>query len=156
MNPMEPLMSPSLEDEIMAYDRDIPWVPLGEGKTFKPLRFFKEDGGFVELLKLEPGAEIPWHKHTGLVHAYNLQGSRKLDSGEIIGPGDYVFEPPGNVDKWQAVGEVPLVVFVLLEGAVQYVDSAGHVLKEFRASTLDDIYRAHCKTNGFPYLNLHA
>jgi 2,4'-dihydroxyacetophenone dioxygenase len=58
------------------------------------------------LLRLEPGAEIATHRHTGEVHAFNLEGSRQLSSGEIIGPGDYVYEPLGNMDSWKVVGDV--------------------------------------------------
>ena len=76
----------------------VPWVPLSPGKSFKPLRFLHDDRGFVELLRLDPGEEIALHRHTGEVHALNLEGSRQLSSGEIIGPGDYVYEPAGNVD----------------------------------------------------------
>ena len=56
----------------------VPWVPLAANKAFKPLRFLRDDRGFVELLRLEPGAAIPLHRHTGEVHAFNLQGSRQL------------------------------------------------------------------------------
>lgn len=47
----------------------VPWVPLSEGKSFKPLRFLSGKRGFAELLRLEPGAVIPLHRHTGEVHA---------------------------------------------------------------------------------------
>jgi quercetin dioxygenase-like cupin family protein len=48
--------------------------------------------GFVELLRFEPRSFSPLHRHTGEVHAFNLEGSRKLCTGELIGPGDYVYE----------------------------------------------------------------
>ena len=56
----------------------VPWVPLSPGKSFKPLRFLRDDRGFVELMRLDPGEEIPLHRHTGEVHALNLEGSREL------------------------------------------------------------------------------
>ena len=42
---------------------------------------------------MQPGAIMPLHRHTGEIHAYNLAGTRTLCTGEVIGPGDYVFEP---------------------------------------------------------------
>jgi 2,4'-dihydroxyacetophenone dioxygenase len=40
------------------------------------------------------------------VHALNLAGTRKLlDTGEVVGPGGYVYEPAGNVDSWMAIGD---------------------------------------------------
>ena len=155
MNTTELTNNQVVADEIIVADKDIPWVPLGEGKFFKPLRFFKNDGGFVELLKLDPGVEIPWHRHTGLVHAYNLQGSRVLDSGEVIGPLDYVFEAPGNIDKWKVVGDTQLIVHVVVEGAVQYLDADGNVLKEYKASNLEALYRQHCQAKGLTYHDLN-
>src|SRR5687768_13295743 len=68
----------------------MPWIPLSPTKSFQPLRFFSDKRGFVELLRIEPGEEIMLHRHTGEVHAFNLQGSRLLGSGELIGPGEYV------------------------------------------------------------------
>src|SRR5262249_50432741 len=82
---------------------NIPWIPLGPGESFKPLRFPPGDRGRVLLLRLEPGTLVPLHRHGGEVHGYNVSGSRKLlETGEIVGPGVYVYEPPGNVDSWMA------------------------------------------------------
>ena len=57
----------------------LPWAPLSDGKSFKPLRFLTGNRGFVELLRLEPGEEIAAHRHTGEVHAFNLEGLRQLN-----------------------------------------------------------------------------
>jgi len=54
----------------------IPWIPLGPGESFKPLHF--SDRGRALLLRLEPGAIVPLHRHFGEVHAFNLSGYRKL------------------------------------------------------------------------------
>jgi 2,4'-dihydroxyacetophenone dioxygenase len=128
--------------------RTVPWVPLGSGKSFKPLRFLREDRGFVELLRLDPGVAIPLHRHTGETHAFNLEGTRELSTGEIIGPGDYVYEPAGNVDAWKAVGDVPLVVLVVVTGAIEYLDADGAVTQRFTAETLREAYVAHCAAKG--------
>ena len=84
----------------------LPWIPVAPGESIKPLRFLSGNRGRVLLLRLEPGCVVPPHRHTGDVHAFNLEGSRELlDSGQIVGPGDYVYEPAGNADTWRAVGE---------------------------------------------------
>lgn len=131
-----------------------PWVPLGPGKAYKPLRFLRDDRGFVELLRLEPGEEIPLHRHTGEVHAFNLQGSRELCTGELIGPGGYVYEPAGNVDSWKVVGDTPLVVLVVVMGAVEYLGSDGTVTGRYTASRLLETYQRHCAANGLEVLDL--
>ena len=100
----------------------------------------RDNRGFVELLRLEPGAAIPLHRHTGEVHAFNLQGTRELCTGERVGPGDYVYEPAGNVDAWKAMGETPLIVFVVVMGAVEYLGPDDAVTPRYTAETLRTEY----------------
>jgi quercetin dioxygenase-like cupin family protein len=128
--------------------QDAFWIPEGDGKWSRPLRFLPGESGWVELMRLEPGVRLGLHHHTGLVHAYNVQGRRRLGTGEVIGPHEYVFEPPGNVDWWEATGDEPLVVFVVVMGAVEYVSADGTVLK--RITTRDRIadYRRWCSEQG--------
>ena len=100
---------------------DMPWIPESPVKSWKPLRFFADGRGFVEMMRMSPGATMPLHRHTGEIHAFNLKGERLLCTGECIGPGDYVYEPPGNTDWWKVVGDVPLTVLVVVHGEDQYL-----------------------------------
>lgn len=124
------------------------WIPEGPGKWSHPLRFFADNHGWAELMRLAPGARLGLHRHTGDVHAYNLQGHRRLCSGEAVGPGDYVHESAGNVDWWEATGASPLVLFVVVLGTVEYLGPAGDVLR--RITTADRIadYLRHCREHG--------
>jgi 2,4'-dihydroxyacetophenone dioxygenase len=123
------------------------WIPTGGGKAFRPLRF--EAGGWSELMYLEPGSLVPLHRHTGDVHAYNLSGSRLIiATGEVVGPGDYVYEPPGNVDAWQAVGDEPCVVHIKITGAVEYFDEAGAVTGRADSATQRAAYLDWCRETG--------
>lgn len=132
----------------------IPWVPLSGGKSFKPLRFLSGNRGFVELLRLEPGESIPLHRHTGEVHAFNLEGSRQLGTGEVIGPGDYVYEPTGNTDSWKVVGDVPLIVMIVAMGAVEYLGPNNAVTARYTADVLLDCYREYCAANNITPIDL--
>ena len=138
----------------LADEADIPWVPLSTGKSFKPLRFFSDNRGFVELLRLEPGQTIPLHRHTGEVHAFNLSGAREICTGEQVGPGGYVYEPAGNADSWKVVGNEPLLVLVVVYGAVEYLDADGRVVARYTADTLFDLYHRHCEEHGIAPLDL--
>ncbi|MEO6689402.1 MAG: cupin domain-containing protein [Dokdonella sp.] len=149
----DPLAAAFLPARILA-QAGAPWVPLSAGKAFKPLRFFADNRGFVELLRLDPGTAIPLHRHTGDVHAFNLEGTRELDSGERVGPGDYVYEPAGNTDAWKVVGDIPLVVLVVVTGAVEYLDAEGAVISRYTAERLFDLYLAHCDACGIEPLDL--
>ncbi len=124
----------------------IPWIPLGPGESFKPLRFLRN--GRALLLRLEPGTIIPRHRHLGEVHGLNLSGSRKLiESGEIIGPGDYVYEPAGNVDSWMAVGDEPVIVHIVSFGAMEYLGDDDQVLRRDTPASLQEIYLRYCEAN---------
>ncbi len=126
----------------------LPWVPLGPGEAFKPLRFLPHDRGRVLLLRLEPGTVVPRHRHLGEVHAFNLAGRRRLGGGAIVGPGDYVFEPAGSVDSWAAVGDEPVIVHIVAFGPMEYLDDGGAVLRRDSPSSLREAYRRWCSQNG--------
>jgi len=124
------------------------WIPEGPGKWSRPLRFLKDGRGWVELMRLAPGTKLGLHRHTGDVHAYNLEGQRRLCTGETVEAGDYVHESAGNVDWWEAVGDEPLVVMVVVMGTVEYVDYHGET--KVRITTADRIadYQRYCREAG--------
>ena len=134
---------------------DLPWVPEGEGKWAKPLRFLG-DRGFVELLRMAPGKVMPLHRHTGEVHVHQLSGYRQLNTGEIVGPGDYVFEPAGHVDWWKVVGEEDMVAFAVVIGDVEFIGPGGEVRAVANVQTQRAAYQRHCTEHGVPFLELRA
>ena len=110
--------------------QSLPWIPVAPGESIKPLRFLSGNRGHVLLLRLEPGCVVPPHRHTGDVHAFNVEGSRQLvDNGQIVGPGDYVYEPAGNADTWRVVGDSPCTVFIVTRGVMEYLDDRGEVVQ---------------------------
>ena len=133
----------------------LPWIPSATpGKSAKPLRFLADDRGFVELLRMEPGVVMPLHRHSGEIHAYNLSGSRKLCTGEIIGPGDYVYEPPGNTDWWKIVGDEPMVALVIIMGTVEFLGPGGSAGTVVSARTQLAEYESYCREHGLPLQDL--
>lgn len=135
-------------------EADTPWVPLGPGRAFKPIRFLRDDRGYVALMSVEPGFGLPPHRHTGEVHAFNLAGSRRLDSGEVVEAGDYVFEPAGNVDSWATEGDLPVIVLIVVTGAVEYLGADGEVMARYSAVTQEAVYRRYCDEQGLPVRDL--
>ncbi|WP_457096176.1 cupin domain-containing protein [Lysobacter sp. P5_B9] len=133
----------------------IPWIPSPvPGKSSRPLRFLRGDRGFVELLRMEPGVAMPPHRHTGETHAFNLAGSRRLATGEVIGPGGYVYEPPGNVDSWQVIGDEPLVTLVVVMGAVEAIGPDGRVCGIADTASRMAEYETYCRARGITMLDL--
>lgn len=125
--------------ELLSRGNHQPWLPTGvPGKSLKLLAVLDDDRGFVELLRMEPGVRMPRHRHTGEVHVYQLSGSRQLQTGEIVGPGDYVYEPAGSVDSWQVVGEEPMVAFLVVFGEAQFLNEDDEVVSLASAGTMRD------------------
>lgn len=133
---------------------DSPWIPDSPEKSWKPLRFLGENRGFVELLRMEPGAVMPLHRHTGEIHAFNLSGQRQMCTGEIIGPGDYAYEPPGNVDWWKVIGDEAMTALVIVMGTVEFLGPGGEIRGRASAESQFDAYHAYCQRNGLRVLDL--
>jgi quercetin dioxygenase-like cupin family protein len=128
---------------------DSPWVPSDTpGKSARLLRFLPNDEGFVELLRMEPGVAMPLHRHSGEIHAYNVSGSRQLCTGEVIGPGDYVYEPAGNVDWWRVVGDEPMIALVVVRGTVEFLAADGSVRSTANALTQRNELERYCRAQG--------
>ncbi|MCP3097378.1 2,4'-dihydroxyacetophenone dioxygenase family protein [Myxococcus sp. K15C18031901] len=130
-----------------------PWIPMGPaGLSFKPLRFYRDGRGWMYLFRVEPGTVIPRHRHTGEVHGFTLSGRRELlDTGEVVGPGGYVYEPAGNVDSWRVVGDEPAVFHITVMGSIQYLDAEGRVTREATPADRLVSYRRWCEEQGVPF-----
>jgi hypothetical protein len=140
-------MMPSAKPANPLHTDEMAWIPTGGGKAFRPLCFTAD--GWSELMRLEPGSLVGPHRHTGDVHAYNLAGTRQiLNTGELVGPGDYVYEPAGNTDSWQAVGDEPCIVHIKITGAVEYLDESGAVTGSADSATQHAAYLAWCRETG--------
>lgn len=88
---------------------------------WKPTRFEKitikvlyEDAGKGEmtcLLKLEPGAHVPFHKHPEIEQSFVLEGSVEDHDG-VATAGDYIWRKPGSLhENWSPNGAVLLAVY---------------------------------------------
>ncbi|MFZ5616705.1 MAG: cupin domain-containing protein [Pseudomonadota bacterium] len=125
---------------------ELPWMPLSPGVSVRPLRFAGDERSLQ--LRVDPGVSVGRHRHTGAVHAFNVSGSRELGTGEIAGPGAYVYEPPGNEDCWRCVGDEPCIVQINLTGRVIYVGDDGEMLSFTDTARLREQYLAWCAANG--------
>jgi quercetin dioxygenase-like cupin family protein len=112
------------------------WVPAETpGKSSRLLACLPGDRGFVEWLRMAPGVAMPPHRHTGETHVFHLAGARRLPNGEVIGPGAYSYEPAGNVDAWEVVGDEPLLALVIVMGTVEFLGADGSVRAVVSAAT---------------------
>jgi hypothetical protein len=120
----------------------------------RPLRFHGKERALQ--LKVDPGVTIGRHTHAGEVHAYNVSGSRQLDTGEIAGPGAYVYEPAGHVDSWSCVGDEPCIVQITMSGRLTYLGANDELLDYIDTPKLRKLYLAWCGENGFEPIAIGA
>jgi hypothetical protein len=135
-------------DPALPLDTDtMPWIPTGSGSSFRPLCFAAD--GWSELMRLEPGSVVTLHRHTGDLHAFNVTGTREiLGTGELVGPGNYVYEPAGTVDTWGATSDGPCVIHLKVTGVIEYLGPDGRVTKSVSAATQRAIYLEWCQREG--------
>jgi 2,4'-dihydroxyacetophenone dioxygenase len=122
------------------------WIPLGAGQSFKPIAFGPGPARQL-LLRVESGSVVGLHRHHGAVHAFTLFGRRVLldPTGDIaIEAGSYVYEPPGNIDSWMAVGDEPCVVHIAIDGPMDTLDDEGNVVSSSGTPELYACYLAWC------------
>ncbi len=102
----------------------LPWVDLPfAGVKGKILLHDEDKGVMTALVRMEPGAEIPFHEHTGLEQTYMLEGTLEDHDG-VCRAGQYVWRPAANRHTARSPdGALMLVMFaspnVYLDGALK-------------------------------------
>jgi len=125
----------------------LPWVPLRAGMWMRPLCFV--DDGYSLQLRVAPGTRTGPHRHTGEVSALTLSGQRRIyTSGELLGPGAFIYEPPGNQDDWGCEGDQDCIVMITLKGRVEYLGADGAVDHYTDTHTAKAAYLDHCARAG--------
>lgn len=71
------------------------WSSLREGVHFRLLFQDPESGYRVGLIRYEPGATVPLHRHAGDEHLYVLSGSQQDERG-LYPAGSYIYNPEGS------------------------------------------------------------
>jgi 2,4'-dihydroxyacetophenone dioxygenase len=125
----------------------LPWVPLRPGMWMRPMCFL--DDGYSLQLRVAPGTRTGPHRHTGEVHALTVSGHRRIyTSGERLGPGSFLHEPPGNEDEWGCEGEQDCIVVITLKGRIDYLAADGGVDHHTDTHTAQSAYLDHCARAG--------
>jgi anti-sigma factor ChrR (cupin superfamily) len=91
---------------------DMEWKPTRFDKvSIKVLYEDPERGEMTCLLKLEPGAYIPFHKHPEIEQSFVLEGSVQDHDG-VATAGDYIWRTPGSQhDNTSPGGAVLLAIY---------------------------------------------
>jgi anti-sigma factor ChrR (cupin superfamily) len=91
---------------------DMDWKPTRFDKiSIKVLYEDAAKGEMTCLLKLEPGAYVPFHKHPELEQSFVLEGSVEDHDG-VATAGDYIWRKPGSLhDNHSPGGALLLAIY---------------------------------------------
>jgi len=94
----------------------------------------------LTLLVPEPQT-VPTCQETLLV----FDASASFLRTTVVGPGEYVYEPSGNVDWWRVVGDKPLTALIVVMGTVQFLNADGSVRSRANAASQRAELERYCQ-----------
>ena len=104
------------------------WVPISDGVLFKPLFFDVTQGGWSNVLCVQPGFRLARHYHTAPVHGFTIKGSWHYPEHDwTANAGTYIFEPPGEAHTLVVEpGGEEMMTFFVTRGSLVYTDAEGN------------------------------
>jgi anti-sigma factor ChrR (cupin superfamily) len=110
--PKQSKLEPTIGGSTYVTPANMEWSPTRfEKVSIKVLYENKEQGEMTCLIKLEPGAFIPFHKHPELEQTFILEGSVRDHDGVGVA-GDYIWRKPGSLhDNTSDTGAVVFAVY---------------------------------------------
>jgi len=126
---------------------------LGPGIHAVNLRLDIEHGEAVAVLRLEPGAELPIHYHTGPAEVYTIQGRwiYKEYPNQPQTAGSYIYEPAGTAPHTLAApsqNTEDTVIFARITGALANFNPDGSFHSLLDASAIRALIDGLCAQNG--------
>ena len=108
----QPRMQPTQNGSVYVKPQNMQWAKTQFDKVW--IKVLYEDaakGEMTCLIKLDPGAQLPMHKHPELEQAYVLEGSMGDHDGDC-GAGEYVWRKAGSChENASAAGAVILAIY---------------------------------------------
>ena len=105
-------MKPTVNGSTYVKPQQLEWKKTEFDKVcLKVLDEEKEKGESTVLIKLEPGATLPYHRHPELEQAYVIEGSM-YDHDGTCSAGEYVWRKAGSLhENHSDTGAVLLAVY---------------------------------------------
>ncbi len=99
--------------------RSLRWQSVGPGLEVSRLRA-EDDGTSTMFVRMAAGSRAPWHDHAGGEETYLISGRLRVGEHQL-GPGDYLWTPPGVQHDGHATEDT--LFFVVLPGGLQLTDA---------------------------------
>jgi 2,4'-dihydroxyacetophenone dioxygenase len=134
-----------------------PFTPYSDQVFLKLMHIDLVRGEVVAALKAPGGAILGTHNHYGRVLVYTVQGSwRYAEHDWVAKPGDFVYEVANTQHTFIAEPGEDVVVFVAVEGALDFLDENGRSVGVETARTFLERYHAYCAEHGIEPVDLTA
>jgi anti-sigma factor ChrR (cupin superfamily) len=119
-------LAPTIGGSTYVKPSEMDWKPTRfEKVSIKVLYEDRERGEMTCLLKLEPGAHIPFHKHLEIEQTLVLEDSVEDHDG-VAAAGDYIWRKPGSLHENTSPGGA--VLFAVYRKPNLYYHSAEETL----------------------------
>jgi hypothetical protein len=131
--------------------QDSPWVPFGDNAAIKHLAFDVRNNIYSNILWIKSPGVIGTHRHRGTVVMLCLEGSvRYLEYDWVAGPGDFIYETPG--ERHTLVSDHPngVKLFGWLEGAIEFYDENANFLETLDVWWYINHYETYCREHNIP------
>lgn len=114
----EPLVIADLAEQAHRLADTAAWQPFRSGVAAHWLYDEGAGGASAVLLRYEPGARVPVHRHVGYEHVLILDGDEYDERGSYPA-GSFVVNPPGSTHSPGSVGGC--VALLVYEKAVRFL-----------------------------------
>lgn len=129
------------------------WAEVLPGIHIRMLRVCDDGGGYTMMMRAEPGATLPRHRHLGDVHAITHRGRWRYDDYDwIAGPGTYVHELAGSAHTFHVPDDATEDAYItfVVEGPQEILDDDGSVASVESGATIAEYYRAFVEASAEP------
>ncbi|MEU1598436.1 cupin domain-containing protein [Streptomyces sp. NPDC005708] len=135
----------------------MPWIPVVDGVSAKPLRFTADGQGWASVVRIDPGSRVPRHRHTGDVQGVVLRGRCRYSPDDPwLEAGAYLHEADGAEDEVLACPEAGAeILFIVAGPRVEYLGDDGSVVHVDDQQSKRRAYAKFCTENGLQERDLH-
>ena len=127
----------------------VPFVPYSDDVTLKLLSVDPVSGQICVILAAPGGTGLGIHKHYGSVIVYTIKGAwRYLEHDWVARAGDFVYETAGSSHTFVVEPEEDVEAFIVVEGALQFLDENGNSLAIEDWQSVHRRYLDYCAAQG--------